>query len=290
MASPSARTTQPNGLSNRANPCSTNSSQTAVPNLINSFTSVKTASHHAPPQGKAFTSILEASPRNLLHNDMGGLFDQTQSPGADRDLSMAEPFPVFVDRDGKSVTATAADFFSTKSFDYDYAPGYGSDLPSPGQAVQAQAPGQVFEGVLSNGAVRVVVTIQRPTGPGAARSFNVLVNAPAEGRPWWRAPGDGRHNTLCRGPAAHAQGPEPTPGPRPERQPAAGDPRRPQRWRHGGAHPVAGGSDSQPLTEARRQPEHTTAGPRPCAPGRRQRERSVWPVAPSLLCCIGVGG
>ena len=122
MASPSARTTQPNGLSHRANPCSTNSSQTAVPNLINSFTSVKTASHHAPPQGKAFTSILEASPRNLLHNDMGGLFDQTQSPGADRDLSMAEPFPVFVDRDGKSVTATAADFFSTKSFDYDYAP------------------------------------------------------------------------------------------------------------------------------------------------------------------------
>ena len=215
-------------------------------NLTNSFTSVKSASHHAPPQGKAFTSILEASPHNLLHNYMGGLFDQTQYPGpfgnmsnnlspvdpifflhhanmdrlwtvwtqrqlaaglpieptgADRDLFMAEPFLFFVDRDGKSITATAADFFSTKSFDYDYAPGYGSDLASPGQALQAEAPGQVFEGVLSNGAVRVqvpirridshlkgasasnllvVVTIQRPTGLGAARSFNVLVNAPAD--------------------------------------------------------------------------------------------------------------
>lgn len=121
--------------------------------------------------------------------------------GADRDLFMAEPLLFFVDAEGKSVSATAADYFGTEAFNYDYAPGYGSDLASPGQALQAQAPGQVFEGVLSNGAVRVqvpirridshlkgasasnllvVVTIQRPMGLGASRSFNVLVNAPAD--------------------------------------------------------------------------------------------------------------
>jgi tyrosinase len=114
----------------------------------------------------------------------------------------AEPFLFFVGGDGKYVgPAKAGDFLSTAVFDYDYEPGFGENvIPVSRRAgLTATTPPPAITGTVRNNTGTVVVPgsalkkgltatqspplilevkIARPSGRGAARSFDVLVNAP----------------------------------------------------------------------------------------------------------------
>jgi tyrosinase len=118
--------------------------------------------------------------------------------GADLKTLAEEPFLFYVGGDGKYVGPTkAGDFFSTEVFDYDYQPGFGSDIALPPSAPVASA-APVIEGSMRANVATVTVpnaavlghlaatqprllvaqlTVARP--PGNTREFDVVVNAPA---------------------------------------------------------------------------------------------------------------
>lgn len=122
---------------------------------------------------------------------------------ADLAMFSKEPFLFYVGGDGKPVGPTkAGDFFSTTMFDYDYEPGFGENViphagsaalstASPRPAITGTVHGNTGSVRLPNAALRkglganasptplmLQVTIARPAGRGAAREFDVLVNAP----------------------------------------------------------------------------------------------------------------
>jgi tyrosinase len=118
---------------------------------------------------------------------------------ADRKAWEEDPFLFFIDAEGKPVTAKAGDYATIGAFDYDYEPGLGEEVVA--QAAPPSPPAQArFSGKLK-GAVGSVsvgsallnqaaagqpgrtlvarVTLPHPSGPNAPRTFDVLVNAPA---------------------------------------------------------------------------------------------------------------
>lgn len=116
----------------------------------------------------------------------------------DRKQWEADPFLFFVDAEGKPVTAKAGDYAAIGAFDYDYEPGF-ADKEAEALAAPAAAPKRIAgrlkgaagavtvgSGLLNQATgggaaptLVVNVTLPHPSGPNAPRTFDVLVNAPA---------------------------------------------------------------------------------------------------------------
>ncbi|PWC39184.1 tyrosinase family protein [Azospirillum sp. TSO35-2] len=102
-----------------------------------------------------------------------------------------EPFLFFVRADGTYVIdGKAGDYLSTNRFEYDYAPGFGAEetmqlaaaKTTPKTPVKGTVKGGVGSVTLTaapTGPVVATVTVPRPAGATAGRTFDVLVNAPA---------------------------------------------------------------------------------------------------------------
>lgn len=108
---------------------------------------------------------------------------------AQRKAFLEEPFRFFVDVQGNYiVNAKAGDYFSTDSFDYDYAPGFGSDLAAPSARLAALP--KLSAGKVRNGVGTVAlaaaqsdnqvaqITVTRRPGADSPRQYTILVNAP----------------------------------------------------------------------------------------------------------------
>lgn len=116
--------------------------------------------------------------------------------GSDLEPFMNEPFLFFVDLSGKTVSGKAADYFSTKSFGYDYGAGFG-DMAKPRANLLGTS--DSYSAKMSNGAAVLElpqslikshvanmlpssliaeITLERPSGLGGGREFDVLLNAP----------------------------------------------------------------------------------------------------------------
>lgn len=116
---------------------------------------------------------------------------------------MAEPFLFFVDAQGRPIRSRAGEVFSTASFDYDYAPGFGSQRPPrPATATPRSRPAAIVATVREGVATLVLpaallgvaagesgmapclgiveVTLERPLGLASQRQFDLLLNAPPE--------------------------------------------------------------------------------------------------------------
>ena len=124
--------------------------------------------------------------------------------GQDLTTLSEEPFLFYADGKGGYVgPSKAGDYFSTDVFEYDYEPGFGEDViqpPPTGAAVAAKAAPLVKGSVKANAASVAVpraaiqshlaetlphplmaqITLPRPSCLSTARSFDVLVNAPAD--------------------------------------------------------------------------------------------------------------
>ncbi|MGN7917874.1 tyrosinase family protein [Lysobacter sp. 22409] len=122
--------------------------------------------------------------------------------GSDSNTFLNEPFLFYVGGDGGFVgPSKAGDYVSTTAFDYDYGPGYGSELPTqPKLQASAERFGSIKGAVEANAASVTLpaalvkrhladtlpapliaeVTFDRPDGLALAREFDVLVNAPAD--------------------------------------------------------------------------------------------------------------
>jgi tyrosinase len=124
--------------------------------------------------------------------------------GDDLKAFMDEPFLFYVDGQGHYVgPSKAGDYVSTEKFDYDYAPGFGEDvIPQQGAAVAAvRSAAPAVNATVANNAATVAVareaiqahvanaaprplmaaiTIPRPEGTSSTRTFDVLINAPAD--------------------------------------------------------------------------------------------------------------
>ncbi|KRB07158.1 tyrosinase family protein [Lysobacter sp. Root690] len=122
--------------------------------------------------------------------------------GADLATFMVEPFLFYVDGDGGFVgPSKAGDYVSTSVFDYDYGPGFGSELPIVPKRKSGATKYGVIKGGIEAGAASVLlpntlveqhlasaqpasliaeVTLDRPEGLAVTREFDVLVNAPAD--------------------------------------------------------------------------------------------------------------
>ena len=118
-------------------------------------------------------------------------------PVDDAQLFMDEPFLFYIDASGQPVGASSAGaVFSAAAFDYDYAPGYGSDyLPKPTLRTPPKAVGATVD---ENSAMIAVpkalverqmatkdapaliaeITVDRPAGLAVSREFDVVANAP----------------------------------------------------------------------------------------------------------------
>jgi tyrosinase len=113
-----------------------------------------------------------------------------------------EPFLFYVDGKGNYITdGKAGDYLSTDVFEYDYAPGFGEKVVEPPPATaSAKKAAPLARGIVkANGASVVLsnaiiqshlddalprplmaqVTLPHPSATSSARSFDVLVNAPA---------------------------------------------------------------------------------------------------------------
>lgn len=108
---------------------------------------------------------------------------------AQRKAFLEEPFRFFVDAAGNYlINAKAADYFSTASFDYDYAPGFGSTpnamvnrvaaLPKLAAGKVRDGIGQVALGAAQSDNLVAQITVTRRPGPDAPRQYTILVNAP----------------------------------------------------------------------------------------------------------------
>jgi tyrosinase len=126
--------------------------------------------------------------------------------GDDLKTFIDEPFLFYVDGQGHYVgPSKAGDYLSTDVFEYDYAPGFGENvIPPQGAAVAAAAPKAAAPPVnatIKNNVASVAVpraaiqahvaasaprplmaaiTIPRPEGTSSTRTFDVLINAPAD--------------------------------------------------------------------------------------------------------------
>lgn len=160
------------------------------------------------PYGNMTNFLSPVDPIFFLHHaNMDRLWDvwthqqlKAQLPiapvGDDLAPFMNEPFLFFVDLEGKTVSKKAEDFFSTQSFNYDYGPGFGERLAI--QPRHAQASEAVSARISNNsaqldlpkpllkshmdkslpGTLLAEITVERPAGVGAAREYDVLLNAP----------------------------------------------------------------------------------------------------------------
>lgn len=120
--------------------------------------------------------------------------------GADLKAFSDEPFLFYVDGDGKYVgPSKAGDYLSTDVFEYDYEPGFGEAVVQPPTTVAAAKPAPYTGTATAAGAQVAVpktallshlaatggrplvaaITVPRPAGTTSARTFDVLVNAPA---------------------------------------------------------------------------------------------------------------
>jgi tyrosinase len=124
--------------------------------------------------------------------------------GDDLKTFSEEPFLFYVDGRGRPIgpDSKAGDYLSTAVFDYDYEPGFGEKVvaPPPSGPVAAAKPAPLAGALKDNTAAVTVpratvqahlaadlaqrplvaqVTLPRPGGLTTARSFDVLVNAPA---------------------------------------------------------------------------------------------------------------
>lgn len=120
--------------------------------------------------------------------------------GSDLSTYMREAFLFYVDGSGRHVgPSVAADYFSTRAFDYDYGPGFGSHLATLTSAVRAAGKAAQFKAAVSTGSASLAlpndliqryragqltqplvaeITLPRPTGLSTTREYDVLVNAP----------------------------------------------------------------------------------------------------------------
>jgi tyrosinase len=121
--------------------------------------------------------------------------------GDDLALFANEPFLFYVGGDGRPVGPTrAGQYFSTSTFDYDYAPGFGSHLALPSSRalavgrisrIKATVSASTATLALSNDLIRrhvtgqlsqplvAEITLPRPSGLSTTREYDVLINAPA---------------------------------------------------------------------------------------------------------------
>ncbi|ALN91041.1 tyrosinase family protein [Lysobacter gummosus] len=123
--------------------------------------------------------------------------------GDDLATFMNEPFLFYVDGEGGFVgPSKAGDYVSTSAFDYDYGPGFGSDMPIIPRIKSTSSANRygAIKGNIEADAASVVlpsalvkrhlsdalpapliaeVTMDRPEGLAVTREFDVLVNAPA---------------------------------------------------------------------------------------------------------------
>lgn len=121
--------------------------------------------------------------------------------GQDLTTLSEEPFLFYADGQGGYVgPSKAGDYLSTDVFGYDYEPGFGEDVIQPtGAAVASRAAPPYWGSIRGNAASVAVpraaiqshlaetlphplmaeITLPRPSGLSTARSFDVLVNAPA---------------------------------------------------------------------------------------------------------------
>ena len=118
---------------------------------------------------------------------------------AERKEWEADPFLFFINAQGQPVTAKAGDYATIGAFDYDYEPAPDDQTIAP-QAAAPPAPAKRIAGKLKGAAGSVAVgstllnqaaagpagptlvahvTLPHPSGPNAPRTFDVLVNAPA---------------------------------------------------------------------------------------------------------------
>jgi tyrosinase len=123
--------------------------------------------------------------------------------GDDLKTLSEEPFLFYADGKGGYVgPSKAGDYLSTEVFDYEYAPSFGEDIVTPpaGATPQAGAAPPVRGAVVANTAIVDIpngaiqahlagaqaqplmaeITLPRPGGFSTARTFDVLVNAPAD--------------------------------------------------------------------------------------------------------------
>jgi tyrosinase len=122
--------------------------------------------------------------------------------GADLKTFSEEPFLFYVDGKGNHIgpNSKAGDYLSTDVFEYDYEPGFGENVVTPPSAavaanktapVKGNVQGNVATLAVPRAAVQAhladtaprplvaAVTLPRPGGLSTARSFDVIVNAPA---------------------------------------------------------------------------------------------------------------
>lgn len=111
-----------------------------------------------------------------------------------------EPFLFYIDAQGNPVSANkAGDYATINGFDYDYEPGSGDEVITQPLVALAAPPRARFTGKMKGQTASVAVpaallkqaaegkqgrtlvvqvTLPHPSGPGAPRNFDVLVNAP----------------------------------------------------------------------------------------------------------------
>ena len=121
--------------------------------------------------------------------------------GADLKTLSEEPFLFFVDGKGNFVpNGKAGDYLSTDVFDYDYGPGFGDKIISTSPPVAAKSPTPLAKGAVKGNTAMLalpraaiqthlndtsarplaaLVTLPQPGPASSGRSFDVLVNAPA---------------------------------------------------------------------------------------------------------------